>query len=406
MPKDEEGLVTGANNSKQQHLMRTLMDKAGVQGYLTTIDLIETFPDMSKDMERLTVLLTALRRRGIDIVDMEDSLGSDITPVSSDQTHPKPASDIEADHNLDDSISRDDTVGMYLKEMSRVPLLTEEEELDLAVRIEKGRLAKEEKIKLTGRHNINKRRELDVVIEDGQRAREHLIKANTRLVVSIAKRFIGRGVPLLDLIQEGNLGLMKAVKKYDYTRGFRFSTYATWWIRQTISRAISDQARTIRVPVHMVDRIRQLYKSNHELEQKLGRQPTIEELSEYVGLPVQRVQWIMKVSWQPLSLESPVGDEDDSELGHFIEDEVSLTPMQNAYQSMLKDKLEEILSTLSPREARVLRLRFGLDDGTSYTLEEVGRKFGLTRERIRQIEGRALRQLRHPKRARQLKDYL
>jgi RNA polymerase primary sigma factor len=278
--------------------------------------------------------------------------------------------------------------------------------LDLAIRIEKGRKAKEEKIKLTGRQNAVRRKNLDAAIEDGQLAREHLIKANTRLVVSIAKRYTERGVAFLDLIQEGNLGLMKAVKKYDYTRGFRFSTYATWWIRQTISRAISDQGRTIRVPVHMIDRIRQLYKTNHQLEQKLGRQPTIEELAEAVEMTVHRVQWIMKVSWLPLSLESPVGDEEDSELGQFIEDEDSPTPMQSAYQSMLKDKMEEILSTLSPREARVLRLRFGLDDGTSYTLEEVGRKFGLTRERIRQIEGRALRQLRHPKRARQLKDYL
>jgi RNA polymerase primary sigma factor len=398
--------VTGAEKSKQQLVMRTLMDKAGMQGYLTTNDLIETFPDTSKDMEQLTMLLIALRHRGIEIVDMDEALASEITPSPFDQTQPKPDSAIEFDQRLDDSISQDDTVGMYLKEMSRVPLLTEDEELDIAIRIEKGCIASEEKIKMTGRHNISKRRKLDDLIEDGQRAREHLIKANTRLVVSLAKRYIGRGVPLLDLIQEGNLGLMKSVKKYDYTRGFRFSTYATWWIRQTISRAISDQARTIRVPVHMIDRIRQLYKANHELEQKLGRQPTIEELSNYVNLPVHRVQWIMKVSWQPLSLESPVGDEDDSELGHFIEDEVSPTPMQNAYQSMLKDKMEEILSTLSPREARVLRLRFGLDDGTAYTLEEVGRKFGLTRERIRQIEGRALRQLRQPKRARQLKDYL
>ena len=390
--------MAGAGKSKRQLALRMLMDKASVQGYLTTNDLMEAFPDTSGEMERLSVLLTALRRRGVDIVDSDDYYASDPPPQF--------ASTIEINRRLDESISRDDTVGMYLKEMSRVPLLTVEEELDLAIRIEKGRKAKEDKIKLAGRQNANRRRKLDIIIEDGQLAREHLIKANTRLVVSIAKRYMGRGVAFLDLIQEGNLGLMKAVKKYDYTRGFRFSTYATWWIRQTITRAISDQGRTIRVPVHMIDRIRQLYRANHDLEQKLGRQPTVEELSEKVDLPVHRVQWIMKVSWLPLSLESPVGDEEDSELGQFIEDEVSPTPLQSAYQSMLKDKLEEILSTLSPREARVLRLRFGLDDGTSYTLEEVGRKFGLTRERIRQIEGRALRQLRHPKRAKQLKDYL
>jgi RNA polymerase primary sigma factor len=386
---------------------------------LTSDDLMEVFPDASGDTERLSAVLTILRRRGIDIVDTDDPYQSDSGNEDIDSTRggnrdsrfgaadsDKPASTIELSPTLDEAIHQDDTIGMYLKEMSRVPLLTLEEELDLAVRIENGRKAREEKIKLVGRQNAGRRHRLDTIIEDGQRAREHLIKANTRLVVSIAKRFMGRGVALLDLIQEGNLGLMKAVEKYDYTRGFRFSTYATWWIRQTISRAISDQARTIRVPVHMIDRIRQLYRASHELEQRLGRQPTIEELAANVNLPVNRVQWIMKVSWQPLSLESPVGDEEDSELGHFIEDEVSLTPMQSAYQSMLKDKLEEILSTLTPREARVLRLRFGLDDGTIYTLEEVGQKFGLTRERIRQIEGRALRQLRHPKRARQLKDYL
>jgi len=386
--------------------MRTLMEKAGVQGYLTTDDLMEVFPDTSQDMERLSVLLTALRRRGVEVIDSDDHTHSRSALEHFDQTPDRAATTIEANQHLDESISRDDTIGMYLKEMSRVPLLTMEEELDIAIRIEKGRRAKQEKIKLSGRQNAAKRSQLDLVIEEGQLAREHLIKANTRLVVSIAKRYMGRGIAFLDLIQEGNLGLMKAVEKYDYTRGFRFSTYATWWIRQTISRAISDQARTIRVPVHMIDRIRQLYKASHDLEQKLGRQPTIEEIAKKIDLPVQRVQWIMKVSWQPLSLESPVGDEDDSELGQFIQDDDSLTPMQSAYQSMLKDKLEEILSTLTPREARVLRLRFGLDDGTIYTLEEVGQKFGLTRERIRQIEGRALRQLRHPKRSRQLKDYL
>jgi RNA polymerase primary sigma factor len=386
--------------------MRALMAKAGVQGYLTSIDLMEVFPDASQDTERLSALLTILRRRGIDIVDTDDSYAEGSASEPFVRTSNRPASAIELNPGLDEAVYQDDTVGMYLKEMSRVPLLTVDEELDLAVRIENARKAREEKIRLTGRQNATRRSNLDAIIEDGLRARDHLIKANTRLVVSIAKRFMGRGVAFLDLIQEGNLGLMKAVEKYDYTRGFRFSTYATWWVRQTISRAISDQGRTIRVPVHMIDRIRQLYRANHDLEQKLGRQPTIEELAEKVDLPLQRVQWIMKVSWQPLSLESPVGDDEESELGHFIEDEVSLTPMQNAYQSLLKEKLEEILSTLTPREARVLRLRFGLDDGTIYTLEEVGKKFGLTRERIRQIEGRALRQLRHPTRARQLKDYL
>jgi RNA polymerase primary sigma factor len=404
--ENKEGLLTGAEKPKRQLAMRMLIDKAGVQGYLTTDDLIEFFPDTSQNTEKLSVLLTALRRRGIDIIDADDPFASAIISEPFDRTQGEPASIMESNQHLDENISRDDTVGMYLKEMSRVPLLTVEEELELAIRIVKGRQAKQEKIKLAGRQNAVRRSQLEAIIEEGQRAREHLIKANTRLVVSIAKRYMGRGIAFLDLIQEGNLGLMKAVEKYDHTRGFRFSTYATWWIRQTISRAISDQARTIRVPVHMIDRIRQLYRANQDLEQKLGRQPTIEELAEKVGLPVQRVQWIMKVSWQPLSLESPVGDEEDSELGQFIEDDVSPTPLQSAYQSMLKDKLEEILSTLSPREARVLRLRFGLDDGTTYTLEEVGQKFGLTRERIRQIEGRALRQLRHPKRARQLKDYL
>jgi RNA polymerase primary sigma factor len=398
--------LTGAGKPKKQLALRMLIEKAGVEGYLTTDDLIEFFPDTSQDTEKLSVLLTALRRRGIEVVDADDPFASESISESFDRKQGGAASLIESNQRLDENISRDDTVGMYLKEMSRVPLLTVEEELDLAIRIVKGRQARQEKIKLAGRQNAARRSQLETVIEEGQRAREHLIKANTRLVVSIAKRYMGRGIAFLDLIQEGNLGLMKAVEKYDHTRGFRFSTYATWWIRQTITRAISDQARTIRVPVHMIDRIRQLYRANHDLEQKLGRQPTIEELAEYVDLSVQRVQWIMRVSWQPLSLESPVGDEEDSELGQFIEDDVSPTPMQSAYQSMLKDKLEEILSTLSPREARVLRLRFGLDDGTIYTLEEVGQKFGLTRERIRQIEGRALRQLRHPKRATQLKDYL
>ncbi len=378
-----------------QATLDLLLERANIQGYLTTDDLMEAFPDAHQDSERLSVLLHALRRQGVDIIDPDDSLLPAELPPEDE--NPTPDSD---------GIAGDDTIGLYLKDMSRVPLLTPEEERDLAIRIAKGRQAEQEYHRLGARSSPSQRRALQALIEDGRQARDHLIKANTRLVVSIAKRYIGRGVPFLDLIQEGNLGLMKAVEKYDYTRGFRFSTYATWWIRQTITRAIADQARTIRVPVHMTDRIRQVYRVRHELEQRLGRTPTNEELAAELGLSVRKVQWIMQVSWLPLSLESPIGDDEDSELGMFIEDKHSPSPMQRAYQAMLREKLEEVLATLSPREARVLRMRFGLDDGTPYTLEEVGQKFGLTRERIRQIASRALRRLRHPKRARQLKDYL
>jgi RNA polymerase primary sigma factor len=387
---------TGRRHHKE--VLKTLLEKAGVQGYLTTDDLIEVCPDV--DSERLSVILLALRRRGVDVLEPE----SDEETTSVDETTPF-GFGYESWANPAEAISSDDTVGLYLKEMSRVPLLTVEEELDIARRIEAGRRAKKDLIQIPRSH-VARQRELESIIQDGILAREHLIKANTRLVVSIAKRYMGRGVHFLDLIQEGNLGLMKAVEKYDYHRGFRFSTYATWWIRQTITRAIADQARTIRVPVHMIDRIRQMYKITHELEQSLGRAPSAEEVAEAVGMTTRKVQWIMKVSWLPLSLESPVGDDEESELGMFIEDEFGPTPMQSAYQSMLREKVEEVLATLSPREARVLRLRFGLDDGNVYTLEEVGQKFGLTRERIRQIEGKALRRLRHPRRSRQLKEYM
>lgn len=312
--------------------------------------------------------------------------------------------DLEGDEDNDlAEIASNDTVGLYLREMARVPLLSMEDEINLAIRLEAGLKARRQ---LKGNPGHKRATEWRFIIEDGHHAREHLIRANTRLVVSIAKKYMNRGVPFLDLIQEGNLGLMKAVEKFDYRRGFRFSTYATWWIRQTITRAIADQGRTIRVPVHMNDRIRKLYSVARSMEQELGRKPTVEELAEALEMEPRKVQWMVRVSWQPLSLERPVGDDEDSELGNFIEDDSIPAPADSAHQKLLKEKIDELLATLSPREARILRLRFGLQNGRSYTLEEVGNKFGLTRERIRQIEGRALRRLRHPRRSRQLSDYL
>jgi RNA polymerase primary sigma factor len=394
--------VTNPGRHKRNtDILSMLLEKADVQGYLTTEDLMEVYPQVSEDADRLEAIVLALRRRGVDILDQEDP------EVPFDEVEESLA-DPDIDSFVDlTRISSDDTVGLYLKEMSRVPLLSMEEELDLAKRIERGKQSRRELTRSNGSTPAVRRQELDGQVNDGQLAREHLIKANTRLVVSIAKRYIGRGVPFLDLIQEGNLGLMKAVEKYEYQRGFRFSTYATWWIRQTITRAIADQGRTIRVPVHMVDRIRQLYRTTHEMEQKLGRVPTTDELADEIGVNTTKVEWMMRVSWLPLSLESPINDdEEDSELGMFIEDQVTPSPIQSTYANLLRDKVQQVLDTLPPREARILRLRFGLENGRAYTLEEVGQKFGLTRERIRQIESKALRRLRHPRRARQLKDYL
>ncbi|MEQ8674099.1 MAG: sigma-70 family RNA polymerase sigma factor [Aggregatilineales bacterium] len=341
-----------------------------------------------------------------DATDSEQS--DDFFTDFSDDLFDEDVDDLEEDLDDDDDydlgeMSSSDTVGLYLKEMARVPLLNTEQEVDLAKRLELGLKAGKKLVK----DPENRRApEWQIQVQDGLDARDHLIKANTRLVVSIAKKYMTRGVPFLDLIQEGNLGLMKAVEKYDYRRGFRFSTYATWWIRQTITRAIADQGRTIRVPVHMSDRIRKLYRVVRDLEQELCRKPSVEEIAKVMECDERKVQWMLKVSWQPLSLEHPVGEDEDSELGNFIENDQLPTPAQSAFDKMLHEKIEQLLHTLSPREARILRLRFGLQNGRSYTLEEVGQKFGLTRERIRQIEGRALRRLRHPRRSRQLRDYL
>jgi RNA polymerase primary sigma factor len=382
---------------QKREAFAALVEKGDYQGYITSDDILTVFPEAEEAEDRMERLRAFFRSAGIEVFD-------DPTQVPA---HLRPETPIEGAESFDlTDISSDDTVGLYLKEMARVPLLTTEEEVDLARRIERGKMSANRLTRMNGNGTTRKRAEFHSHIHDARGARDHLIKANTRLVVSIAKKYMGRGVPFLDLIQEGNLGLMKAVEKFDYHRGYRFSTYATWWIRQTITRAIADQGRTIRVPVHMSDRIRRLYKVARQLEQDMGRKPTPEEIAGIMEVDSRKVQWMMRVSWRPLSLETPVGEEEDSELGSFVEDETTPTPTQSAYQNLLREKIEEVLSTLSPREARILRLRFGLHNGRPYTLEEVGQKFGLTRERIRQIEGKALRRLRHPRRARQLRDYL
>jgi len=297
----------------------------------------------------------------------------------------------------------EDTTSLYFHEVGQVPLLTREEEVYLGHQWQTAREA-EQRLALNG-HDEAERVRLQLEIEQGYAARDHLIKANTRLVISIAKRYQGQGLPFQDLIQEGNLGLMRAVDKFDPDLGYKFSTYATWWIRQAVTRALADQGRTIRLPVHMADSIRRLHRTIHELEQESGRSPTVEEIADEMEIDVRRVQWMMRVARQPLSLETPVGEEQDSELGHFIEDEEAPAPAEETDHSLLRETLEELIDTLDPREARILRLRFGFQDGSAYTLEEVGEKFGLTRERVRQIEQRALQRLRHPRRSRHVKDY-
>jgi RNA polymerase primary sigma factor len=385
----------------------TLLEKADLQGYLTTGDILEVFPWDGEDDEHLLELFGLLHRQGVEIViEEETELEPDLNKLDNAALDFNSASlENPMLPNLE-NISADDSVGLYLKEMSRVPLLSLEEEVSLAQRIEHAKECKDRLNRMNGKGSSKNRSELEETIQDGILAREHLIKANTRLVVSVAKKYIGRGVAFLDLIQEGNLGLMKAVSKFEYQRGFRFSTYATWWIRQTITRSIADQSRTIRIPVHMTDRLRLMYKAAHKLEQRYGRPPTQEELCLEMGVGQDKLRWMIEVARIPVSLESPVGDEDDTELGMFVEDTITPSPSQTTYENMLRERVDQVLSTLSPREARILRLRFGLENGHPYTLEEVGHKFGLTRERIRQIEGKALRRLRHPYRARLLREYL
>jgi len=383
-----------------------LVEMGRQKGYITLDDIIHFFPEAEQDVEQLEEAFSALLSAGIPFV--EDA---NLTEPSEDELVAVESSeDEEEDENvpaLEDylaNIDTDDTIGLYLKEVSRVPLLTAEEEVALAQRIERGREAREELAK--GKVTPRRRTELRSFIEDGWSAREHLITANSRLVISVAKKYMGRGVPFLDLIQEGNIGLIRATKKFDYRRGHKFSTYATWWIRQAVTRAIADQGRTIRVPVHMGDQINKLLRVQHQLTQRLGREPSVEELAEALDVPPKKIENMIQVARRPLSLETPTDDEEDSVLGDFIEDDDAPPPDETATYNLLKEHLGEVLNGLPPREVRILQLRYGLLDGQAYTLEEVGRKMGVTRERVRQIEAQALSRLRHPTIRRKLRDYL
>ncbi|MDD5369748.1 MAG: sigma-70 family RNA polymerase sigma factor [Anaerolineaceae bacterium] len=384
-----------------------LIELGRQKSYVTIDDILHFFPDAEQDVEQLEEAFAALMSAGIPYVEdvasieepSEDELSADDETDEEDDEHAREIA-------LDDlaNIDTDDTIGLYLKEVSRVPLLSAEEEVELAQRIERGRMAREE----LARGNVSNRRRLELrrLIEDGWAAREHLITANSRLVISVAKKYMGRGVPFLDLIQEGNIGLIRATKKFDYRRGHKFSTYATWWIRQAVTRAIADQGRTIRVPVHMGDQINKLLRVQHQLTQKLGREPSVDELAVSLDVPPKKVENMIQVARRPLSLETPTDDEEDSVLGDFIEDVDAPPPDETATYNLLREHLEEVLNGLPPREVRILQLRYGLLDGQAYTLEEVGRKMGVTRERVRQIEAQALSRLRHPSIRRKLRDYL
>ncbi len=381
-----------------------LVELGRQKSYITIDDILHFFPEAEQDVEQLEEAFAALMSAGIPYIEDETPLDGPVEDDLDEEVDEK--EEEESTISLDDleNIDTDDTIGLYLKEVSRVPLLNAEEEVELAQRIERGRIAREELAK--GNSSNNRRLELRKLIEDGWDGREHLITANSRLVISVAKKYMGRGVPFLDLIQEGNIGLIRATKKFDYRRGHKFSTYATWWIRQAVTRAIADQGRTIRVPVHMGDQINKLLRIQHQLTQRLGREPSVEELAEALDVPPKKVENMIQVARRPLSLETPTDDEEDSVLGDFIEDDEAPPPDDMATYNLLKEHLEEVLNGLPPREVRILQLRYGLLDGQAYTLEEVGRKMGVTRERVRQIEAQALSRLRHPVIRRKLRDYL
>jgi RNA polymerase primary sigma factor len=395
------------DDSKNFSAISKLIELGQQKSYVTIDDILHFFPDAEQDVSQLEEAFAALMSAGIQYLEDDEAIPEPSEDELISDEVKEIAEDFQDEGNRSDDlkhIDTDDTIGLYLKEVSRVPLLTAEEEVDLSQRIERGRMAREELA--DSRVIVKRKSELLILIEDGWRAREHLVTANSRLVISVAKKYMGRGVPFLDLIQEGNIGLIRATKKFDYRRGHKFSTYATWWIRQAVTRAIADQGRTIRVPVHMGDQINKLLRTQHQLTQKLGRDPSIDELAVALDVHPKKVENMIKVSRRPLSLETPTDNEDDSVLGDFIEDNEIPAPDETATYNLLKEHLEMVMDSLPPREVRILQLRYGLLDGQAYTLEEVGRKMGVTRERVRQIEAQALSRLRHPTIKRKLRDYL
>lgn len=375
--------MMGEKDKVEMDEIKTLVERAKVKGQVTYTEIMDALQEVDLTPDQVDNVYQLLGDAGVEVLGdevepKEDEDAVDDDADATDDAVEGPVYEAEDEISLPEGVAIDDPVRMYLKEIGRVSLLTAEEEVALAKRIEQG----------------------------DEEAKRRLAEANLRLVVSIAKRYVGRGMLFLDLIQEGNLGLIKAVEKFDYRKGYKFSTYATWWIRQAITRAIADQARTIRIPVHMVETINKLIRVSRQLLQQLGREPTADEIANAMGFDEEKVREIMKIAQEPVSLETPIGEEEDSHLGDFIEDEDAVAPAEAASYTLLKEQLEDVLGTLTEREQEVLRLRFGLDDGRARTLEEVGQIFGVTRERIRQIEAKALRKLRHPSRSKKLKDYL
>lgn len=413
--KKEAAVMDEAAKEKFQQKLKDLLALAKKKkNMLEYQEISDFFADMQLEAEQFDKILDFLEANNIDVLRITDDDSDDEILLDVDDEDEIEVEKI--DLSVPDGVSIEDPVRMYLKEIGKVPLLSAEEEIELAKNMEAGAVAKEKIAILKSREENATEEELAEIKEEiknlqkdldaGDEAKKRLAEANLRLVVSIAKRYVGRGMLFLDLIQEGNLGLIKAVEKFDYRKGYKFSTYATWWIRQAITRAIADQARTIRIPVHMVETINKLIRVSRQLLQELGREPSPEEIAAEMNMPVERVREILKISQEPVSLETPIGEEEDSHLGDFIKDDNVPVPADAAAFTLLKEQLEEVLGTLTEREQKVLTLRFGLEDGRARTLEEVGKEFNVTRERIRQIEAKALRKLRHPSRSRKLKDYL